>query len=60
MNLRAHALCAVIVCMAIMSACSTVKKARPCSIHYANDVREFGYCDMGPNLARQAFDRGGW
>lgn len=57
MNLRAHALFAVVVCVVVMSACSTSPR-RPCSISYYYPVRDFGYCEMGPNLAREALERG--
>lgn len=57
MNHRTHAFLAVAVCLAFMSACAA-KPQRKCDGHY-RDVREFGYCDMGPNHAVEIFKRGG-
>jgi hypothetical protein len=44
------------VCVAVMSACSA-KPQHKCDGYY-RDVREFGYCDMGRNHARDLFERG--
>lgn len=59
MNHRMHALCAVVVCLAVIGACSTPTPPRKCTSYY-NDVRELGFCDMGPNQAKVLFDKGVW
>jgi hypothetical protein len=56
MNHRTHAFLATLVCVAVMSACSA-KPQHKCDGYY-RDVREFGYCDMGRNHARDLFERG--
>lgn len=51
MNARTAAFLALVVGACVISACHT-RPARPCNGYY-HDVRELGFCDLGPNTARK-------